>query len=222
MSTANGIGQFQSSPKLSPGCDARSCRAQDVRRAVSILTQVVSWVRHGQECADDHHDTVSILTQVVSWVRHMPQCPPRPIHRVSILTQVVSWVRRAAYDLQSDSDWFQSSPKLSPGCDYAAASAAGTHATFQSSPKLSPGCDLGRRRRADTADVSILTQVVSWVRLATGVSRLSVRRFQSSPKLSPGCDPCHSMPQTTPTGFNPHPSCLLGATIVSSRLRVRM
>ena len=87
---------------------------------VSILTQVVSWVRRlphrnasgngagfnpHPSCllgATRHHvdkraiRQVSILTQVVSWVRRTPHSPPHVQRGVSILTQVVSWVRRSA------------------------------------------------------------------------------------------------------------------------------
>ena len=105
-----GATSHRKSPRLTAGAE------------VSILTQVVSWVRR-RVCVQTarHHCGVSILTQVVSWVRHAalahdrwhrlrsfnphPSCllgatlsaehsPHAACDRVSILTQVVSWVRR--------------------------------------------------------------------------------------------------------------------------------
>ena len=111
-----GTYMFQSSPKLSPGCDEGRRVVVQPPTIVSILTQVVSWVR--QEWID------GVYPQ--SWV--------------SILTQVVSWVRRSISNASIGPYMFQSSPKLSPGCDTIGGG---------SLVKL---------------DVSILTQVVSWVR----------------------------------------------------------
>ena len=231
---AGSIAVFQSSPKLSPGCDHRP---SEVVRAsgVSILTQL-SPGRHPAVGWRHHRFDVSILTQVVSWVRRVLGGAMATVPDVSILTQVVSWVRRhcaRAYaghagfqsspklspgcdgptlmvgvliEFQSSpklspgcdplrqvfarpKSRFQSSPKLSPGCDAASPAAWRSTAGFQSSPKLSPGCDVGRSQGWVVVDgVSILTQVVSWVRRLTGPISLSILLFQSSPKLSPGCD----------------------------------
>ena len=157
---------------------------------------------------------------------------------------------------------FQSSPKLSPGCDPNRPRTRTNNQTFQSSPKLSPGCDNHVIRAINDAHgVSILTQVVSWVRHVSQRQRVGIVAgfnphpscllgatvwlhslarsfggfqsspklspgcdgqrervghrfvgFQSSPKLSPGCDPVFRPDHGSDVCFNPHPSCLLGAT----------
>ncbi len=206
---------FQSSPKLSPGCDACGHRFAG-----------------SSTCFNPHPScllgaTVQALSPVVSTVA------------VSILTQVVSWVRhRCSRFAASSNGRFNPHPSCLLGATCHADAMATVTTTFQSSPKLSPGCD-GIVRRCHTlghacfnphpscllgatvhdaslvgdAHVSILTQVVSWVRrVAPGHCRHDRRRFQSSPKLSPGCDAARRSESRSTLGFNPHPSCLLGAT----------
>ena len=231
--------QFQSSPKLSPGCDA----AGDYNSGITIQFQSSPKLSPGCDS---------------SW-----RCC-RCTLIVSILTQVVSWVRPLVA-VTSDACWmFQSSPKLSPGCDWGRLLPATSSTQFQSSPKLSPGCDHLRRPPLPKVEVSILTQVVSWVRrrqwsvppvpskpdvsiltqVVSWVRRSPTRHtaqsrcsfnphpscllgatvdsdcrhasgsimFQSSPKLSPGCDRQSTELSRAVNCFNPHPSCLLGAT----------
>ncbi len=146
---------FQSSPNSLAGCDVIGDSTVHITDRVSILTQLVSWVRRELLASCQHSVHVSILTQLVSWVRHdafaMFQSSPNSLagcdstrrRLVSILTQLVSWVRHATYaadDRDADSR-FQSSPNSLAGCDRAA----------------------GHRRSRDVS-VSILTQLVSWVR----------------------------------------------------------
>ncbi len=61
--------------------------------------------------------------------------------------------------------------------------------------------------------VSILTQFVSWVRLVCDDVDRCVTTFQSSPNLSPGCDAVETLERRAAGCFNPHPICLLGATM---------
>ncbi len=150
-------GRFQSSPKLSPGCDAVLCAYVPSHRFQSSP-------KLSPGC-DAPGFTPLSLDQRFN---------PHPI---------VSWVRPSSMIGVHAARQFQSSPKLSPGCDAGDDMTAIDSVMFQSSPKLSPGCDAVHYDLCwPTVTVSILTQVVSWVR------RASVQRAAS-------LDRC----------FNPHP-----------------